>query len=183
MNDRSDQIAAHEVMTPLHAIDGAAELLLDGSVAQLPLEARDVVALIARSSRELNGKIGLLLAYIEILNRPAAYRPSHPLSELLRIAGCEGGTETGANVELALPDFSRAISILRDECGLSGPAAMAEPGDQVRIELGQLSCDLQTGNGSIAFNMARELVQQNEGRLEQEAGLVVLSVPLNPARA
>lgn len=176
-----DRMSTHELFTPLHAIDGAVELLLDGAGKQLSHDARDIVALIAGASRELNAKIGLLIGIAEWGERPGSFLAQHTLSDLSAIVRTNGSSaqQPPVSVEVNLPGLRSMMETLQNHCGLvasTGAAGWQLSDDDWLLSIGQIDHRLATGEGSLAWTLAKVIARHSGVELRLNADLITLLV-------
>lgn len=160
--------AAHELRTPLQAIKGGVELLLEARGAGLRPELLDAVALIATAALDLERQLDLMaeLADIAVAPRPAPRamalvdllaRPE--VAKALVPPPALAGLPSKVRVLVAPEPFGRALTLLAGaQNGPRGPLSCAlhvvEP-VVIRLELGFVACG--SGAGSVAQRLAREL--------------------------
>ncbi|MEZ5863504.1 MAG: histidine kinase dimerization/phospho-acceptor domain-containing protein [Geminicoccaceae bacterium] len=170
--------AAHELRTPLQAIKGGVELLLEAQGAGLRPELLDVVTLIATAATDLESQLDLMAELAALADAPRPAPRVVALADLLALPEVAralappppvAGLSPTLRVLVAPEPFGRAMTLLAAaRQGPRGPLSCAlhvtGPTD-IRLELGFVACG--SGAGSVALRLARELL----------ALAVVLSAP------
>ncbi len=161
--------AAHELRTPLQAIKGGVELLLEAQGAGLRPDLLDAVSLIATAATDLERQLDLLaelgaladaprpapqaVALLDLLARPE-------VAQALALPETIGGLPSTLQVLVAPEPFGRALTLLVGaQSGRPGPmpCALRLAGSAgIRLELGFVACG--SGAGSVALRLARELL-------------------------
>lgn len=164
--------AAHELRTPLQAIKGGVELLLEARGAGLRPELLDAVALIATAAIDLERQLDLMaelatlaadphpepraVALIDLLARPEIAIALVPPPSL-------AGLPPAVRVLVAPEPFGRALTLLAGaQHGPRGPLScalrVAGPAS-IRLGLDFVACG--SGAGSVALRLARELLARS----------------------
>lgn len=161
--------AAHELRTPLQAIKGGVELLLESQGAGLRREALDAVSLITTAAADLERQLDLLaeLATVADAPRPAPQpvalfdllaRPE--VAQALALPGALADLPSTLQVLVAPEPFGRALTLLAGaQSGRPGPISCAlrlTGSAGIRLELAFVACG--SGAGSVALRLARELL-------------------------
>jgi len=163
---RAKTIPTHELRTPLHAMQSAVELLLDGSAGKLSLEALEIVGLLARSQRQLSKALDLTVQLANLSVGGEAYRELVPLTGLSRRSQDLSPELCLYSVEICQAEFTRAMVLLE---GTSMRASERE----IRIDASQVlvsgtigRAPDASGDGALAWIVANVLLERSDCRLE-----------------
>jgi hypothetical protein len=178
--------AAHELRTPLQAIKGGVELLLEARGAGLRPELLDAVTLIATAASDLERQLDLMaelaalagglrpepraVALHDLLARPDVAQAIVPPPGLAHLPPT-------VRVLVAPEPFGRALTLLAGaRQGPPGPLSCAlhiTGSADIHLELDFIACG--SGVGSVALRLSRELLGLSAVALDQPAkpGLVL----------
>lgn len=155
-----NRIDAHELFTPLHAIDGAVELLLGGSSQRPSTEMCELLGLIAGASRELSEKVDILLAIASLSGKPAGYMAVCDLADISACFELSALPEasTGKTVEVDIEALRKMVEALQNYCGLKvrePSLAWHQQSEVFEASLGRIASDGSTGEGALGFRLAQ----------------------------
>jgi hypothetical protein len=167
------RLLAHEIRTPLHAVQGFSELLLAGAVGPLSREALDCAQQIARAGRAL-GQVSRLVQELAAAG-PVRRNRGEPL-DLRALLAAEGFALSG---EGDLPPlrgtpsaWRRALGLCRTYLAWPESPAGPLPAAARRLEGGGLELELRhhdmreaDGMGLLAIELARHLMGHEGGAL------------------
>jgi len=170
--------AGHELATPLHAIRGSAELMLDGSLGRLSGELLEAAALIAESARALERRLALLAAIERLGQRTPAAPAPVPLIELCPDLAERGGAPEASAlmVEVCAAEIGETLRLVAG-LGAGGhdspgeradgtpPVLVAVEESRVTLALEGAGQTMAAGDGAIALELARRLAARSRGRL------------------
>lgn len=184
--------AAHELRTPLQAVKGGVELLLEARGAGLGPELLEIVGLIATAATELEGQLDLLaeLAALHTARHPAPVaidlqallaRPA--VATALAAPAMPAGPALDTRVLVAPEPFDRALTLLTAAAGGALPCAL-RLGDSGTIGLELAIPAGGDGAGSIRRALALELFQHAAVTTTTVTGTGLdLDLDLDPAPA
>lgn len=172
------QFGCHEIYTPLHAIDGAVELLLDGSVQKLNSESLEAVALIAESSRQLAQKLTLLISIAQLGQLQENYLACHSVAEVGRNCGVSisGIAAIHTVLSVDLKCLAAAAELARVQFGAELHSSNLTEECAFLIRVAGANGDIRTGEGCLALHLFNSLVERAGGNvLVEENGGMTLS--------
>ncbi|MCB2054389.1 MAG: hypothetical protein KDE35_09130 [Geminicoccaceae bacterium] len=155
--------AAHELRTPLHAIASTTELLLDGSMGALSTPVREALDLIAAATHQLGERCERLAQWHAAGERAGAIVPVETADLLERLALRPTRDVRSVSNGRVLADpglLHEALMLARASVGRDTTtieAAVASDPGRLTLQLALDMSRLQSGEGQILFETARQL--------------------------
>lgn len=177
-------VPTHELRTPIHAMQGAIELLLDGSVGKLSLEAREIVGLISSSLRQLSQAVDQTVQLANFAIAGEAYRELVPVTGL-----CRGTEDLPAEyalhaVEICRSEVMRALSLLEGSPKETSARELRLDGKSAYVSGLIGYTPKASGDGALAWLVANILLERSGCALEVlGADVYRVAIPLSTSGA